>query len=388
MIAHVWGTDRAGRRVRLPHQPAERGVQRGGRRLSGSWSCTSRCAAWSRAPDGSARALRLGGAAAAADPRRVHASPTGRTRTRPRSTRSRRSRSRRCAGWRCAGARRRAETRRAPVLLLIVSTWPASRSAITCWHCWRARRCSTFLVATLCARARRRIRRERRTEWGEVAVRGGRLGAADRHRARAARADRAGRRSASSRPRRLRRCGGRGRLRRRRARARRSRCHAVPVPLHPLGAASDHQRGGPVHAGRAARGHPPGAVSAAHAVRRSDRGARAGQPGPHARAHRAASSSNYLQYFDWQWASARSARLARCRSSPIACSSALGLRGLLAQQRRTDRAAWWLLLRALPGHRARAGGLHELQARVQRRVRPVARARTTTRCGSGTTSSS
>ena len=79
--------------------------------------------------------------------------------------------------------------------------------------------------------------------------------------------------------------------------------------------------------------------------------------------------ANYFQYFDWQWARSladgarqrRHPRLPDARPAWSVGAAALRPPGMVA-------AAG-----DLPGHRARAGGLHELQARVQPRVPPVAR---------------
>ena len=94
----------------------------------------------------------------------------------------------------------------------------ASRSAITSWPCWRARRWSASSAGDALRSEPAPDPLVRRHEWGQARGRGGRLGAADRHRARQHRAHRGGRRSASLVAGLVAPLRRRGRLRRRRAR--------------------------------------------------------------------------------------------------------------------------------------------------------------------------
>ena len=180
MIAHVWGAAGAGRRVRGPHQPAQRDLQRRGRGLLLPGG--ARVAAGRRIGRGARRradppARRGGGGCRA---RRRSPSPTGRTRTRPRSTRSPRSPSRRCPGSRWSGAG--AGRSRAPRACCCSScTSPGSRSGITCSPCWRGRRSSSSWSSTLRAEPATDPA-VRRGGVGAGGRGGGSLGAAHRHR--------------------------------------------------------------------------------------------------------------------------------------------------------------------------------------------------------------
>ena len=178
---------------------------------------------------------------------------------------------------------------------------------------------------------------------------------------------------------------GRGVVRRRRARDRRGGDHALCLHLPPLGAAPDHQRGGALDARRAARGYPARAVPAAHAARRSDGAARPGQSRPHAHARWRGSSPTTSS------TSTGSGRAPLSEVAPEAGSRSSSSRWVCAacgSSAAPTAPTWWLLLGHLPGHRARARRLHELQAGLQPGARAVARTWTTTRSGSGTTSSS
>ena len=113
----------------------------------------------------------------------------------------------------------------------------------------------------------------------------------------------------------------------------------------------------------AARGDPPGPVSAAHAARRSHRAARPRQPGPDAGLHGHPVLATTSQYFTWQWARSLADGLAPGPVT-IALPDAWACAGSWAQ-RRVRPSGVVAAARALPGHRARAGGLHELQAGVR-----------------------
>ena len=93
---------------------------------------------------------------------------------------------------------------------------------------------------------------------------------------------------------------------------------------------------------------------------------------------------NYFQYFDWQWARSLSEVV---RKPVTILFLTLGLRGLW-EQRRSDRATWWLLFGVFLVTGLGLVGLHELPARLQPRAGAVARPRRITRSASGTTSSS
>ena len=333
-------------------------------------------------PEGCARALRLGA------PRRPpssarSASPTGRTRTRPRSTRSRPSRSAAMAGRRCSGAATGHRSGRRRFLLLIVFLAGISIGEPPAGTARRPGGARLSPGGALC--------REPAAGSGSAARgvgpgRGARgcLGIADRHRPWERRAHRAGSASSSSPPRAFAAHGGAGAF----AAAALALAAVGVTPYLFLyirsGTASDHQRGGPGHAGCAAGRHPPGPVSAPHSARRSHRGARARQSRPDARRSSGFSSANYFQYFDWQWA--RSLADGRAPVITVAFLS-LGLQWSRGRSGAATAPAWWLLLVLFLVTGLGLVAYMNFKPGFSLGVRSGGPKRTTTRCASGTTSS-